>query len=226
MSNEFIKKLDDAGKFDVDGIEKPVEDEIREIFSRKIEEMNFVRKSEFESLINETLKKILSEKKIELKMIIREAVIRELIQGNWGIKENLKDKHKTEKPVVHIKEKTPQVLVLKPDPKPEKKPVTPPIPVKLSLKDFLGSRQFSSRNQKFRGVAYFLTKIQNTPNFNIKDLREAYEKADLPIHPNFGITARDNVKSGFFENVSEKKDGFVTWKITEKTFKEFEGGAL
>ena len=74
----------------------------------------------------------------------------------------------------------------------------------------------------FRAVAYYITKFRNFESFNIKDIRNCYEEADLKIHNNFGITARDNVKSGFFQTVPEKKDGFVTWKITKKTFLEFE----
>jgi hypothetical protein len=226
MSNGFKEMLDDAIKRNIVEIKQPIEMEIRKIFTEKIEQLNFVRKSEFEPIIKETFKKLLSDKKFELKKLIRESIIKELIQGNWEFKEILQKNQPIELPVKPIQNATPPTLELKPEVCEAKAPTIAPTKKFASLKEFITTREFSSRNQQFRGVAYYLTKHENLPYFNIKDLREAYEKANLKVHPNFGITARDNVKSDFFETVSEKKEGFVTWKITHKTLMEFEGGAL
>jgi hypothetical protein len=89
------------------------------------------------------------------------------------------------------------------------------------LENFLAGKTFLSKNHQFRAIAFYLTTIAHKVHFNVKDIREAFEKANFEPHANFGITARDNVKSGFFEVIPEKKDGFVTWKITEKTMREF-----
>ena len=223
MPDGFKELLDNAITRNIKEIKQPIEVEIRKIFSEKIEELNLVRKSELETLVENTLQSLLIEKQEDIKSLIKESLINELIPEKEVIEDLVLKPQKNEQEKIEEdrKDKTPI-----PENKPiifrEFTPASKSNEPESNISEFISSRTFTSRNQQFRAIAYYLTKKANIIHFNIKDLRDAYRKANLKAHSNFGITARDNVKSGFFAVVPEKKEGYVTWKITEKTIKEFD----
>ena len=221
MSEGFKEMLDFAITRNIREIQQPIEIEIRRILKETIEELNLVKKSDFEELIRDTFKKLLSERKDALISLIIESLTKEFTKETKGFDRDLKESEMTLQDELKIDSNS--LTPVKKDSMSPYEPIQEPEveePQK-NIKEFINSREFASRNQQFRGVAYYLTKIAKIDHFNIKDLREAFKEANLKAHPNFGITARDNVKSGFFATVPGKKDGYVKWKITEKTIKEF-----
>jgi len=219
MSNGFKEMLDDAIDRNIKEIKLPIENEIGKIFSKAIDELNLVRKSELEDLIRETFKNLFQEKKNDLKLLIKEALTKELIQKKEETEESVQQPPKLEE---EITLPAPQMTDKRSSFPQGSSPSLNIEKLLGEMKEFISLRKFTSKNQLFRGLAYFLTKKANILYFNIKDLRQLYQLANIQDQPNFGITAQYNVKSGFFEKAPEKKDGYVAWKITEKTIKEFE----
>jgi hypothetical protein len=225
MSQGFKELLEVAINRNIEEIKQPAQAEIRKIIADSIRDLDLVKKSDLESIIRTTIKEFFANKKEVLKRLIKELLEKELAPHR---KQEVITLPKPPQPVVtNIKVTEEKTLVI-PEPIPKIQPLPPqqftPITPKSSLEiqTYISSRKFASRNQQFRAIAYFLTKYRNTPHFNVKDLRNGYLEAGLPIHPSFGITARDNVKSGHFLTVQDNKDGFVTWKLSDKTLREFE----
>jgi len=86
--------------------------------------------------------------------------------------------------------------------------------------NFLRMKKPKDKMQELKCLAYYLDQIEGYQTYNIQDFHEIYKKAKIKVPPVFDTLMRFLVKSEFLVVSDKKKDGFTSWKITDKVLKE------
>ena len=85
---------------------------------------------------------------------------------------------------------------------------------KLSLKEFLLSKNPTDDVKKTLAIAYYLEKYDGLSLFNINDLEGAFEHAKEKKPININDKVNMNIRNGYMEKSSEKKDSRKAWYVT------------
>jgi hypothetical protein len=86
-----------------------------------------------------------------------------------------------------------------------------------SLGEFLELKGNPQKHTELIAVfAYWLLKAEKTATFDVKDIISCYDKTRRvkPSNPNQIINT--NVRYNLFSQAGEKKDGFISWFLTDK----------
>lgn len=85
---------------------------------------------------------------------------------------------------------------------------------KLSLKEFLLSKNPNDDVKKTLAIGYYLEKLDGLSPFNINDLEGAFERAKEKKPTNMNDKVNMNIRNGYMEEASEKKDSRKAWYLT------------
>lgn len=93
-----------------------------------------------------------------------------------------------------------------------------PLPVKeakkISLKEFLLTKNLTDDVKKTLAIGYFLDKYEGQASLNTDDLSDAFEKAKEKKPKNINDKVNMNIKNGHMAEASEKKNSKKAWYIT------------
>jgi hypothetical protein len=90
----------------------------------------------------------------------------------------------------------------------------PTIEKKLSIKEFILSKNPKNDTQKTLAVAYYLEKYEGLPSFNVKDLERGFHEAKEIAPENINYKVIANIQKGFMMESKEKKDNLKAWNLT------------
>ena len=85
---------------------------------------------------------------------------------------------------------------------------------KLSINEFLMSKNIDNDVKRTLGIAYFLEKFEGMASFNTDDLRKYYRLAKHPLPANPNDKVNMSIKVGFLMEAEEKKDSKKAWSLT------------
>lgn len=85
---------------------------------------------------------------------------------------------------------------------------------KLSLKEFLLSKNPVDDVKKTLAIGYYLEKFEGFSFFNTNDLESAFERAKEKKPTNINDKVNMNIRNGHMEKSSEKKDNHKAWYLT------------
>ena len=95
-----------------------------------------------------------------------------------------------------------------------KMPQAAPIGKKISIKEFILTKNPNDDVQKTLGIAYFKEKLEGVETFNVRDLEDGFRKAKERTPSNINDKVNMNIKNGHLMEASEKKDGLKAWTLT------------
>lgn len=100
---------------------------------------------------------------------------------------------------------------------------------KLSIRDFILSKNPESEMERTSAIAYYLEKYESFTSFNAKDLDSGFRRAKEIVPRNINYEVIRCVQKGYMMEAEEKKDNRKAWYLTnpgieyvEKNFKEEE----
>ncbi|MEW6002147.1 MAG: nucleotidyl transferase AbiEii/AbiGii toxin family protein [Nitrospirota bacterium] len=127
-----------------------------------------------------------------------------------------------------VEEKFKELLDLKPGAA-QKEPVVPSsIQVlretdkKISLVDFLKSKNPKSHGDKILVFGYYLEKFMGEASFNLSDIEKCYAQARIPKTKNFAPYITQLIRDGYLTDAEEKKDNKKAWGLYDKGLKYVE----
>ena len=85
---------------------------------------------------------------------------------------------------------------------------------KLSLKEFLLTRNLTDDVKKTLAIGFFLESYEGLVSFNSNDLLSAFERAKEKKPLNINDKVNMNIRNGHMDESSEKKDGRKAWYLT------------
>jgi len=85
---------------------------------------------------------------------------------------------------------------------------------KISLKEFLLSKNPKGDVQKTLVIGYYLEKYEGLTSFNIKDLEEGFRLAKEKIPKNINDKVIQNINQDYMTEAKEKKDDLKAWNLT------------
>lgn len=85
---------------------------------------------------------------------------------------------------------------------------------KLSIKEFLLTKNIDNDVKRTLALAYFMEKFESIKSFNTDDLKKYYQlaKHPLPLNPNDKVN--QGIKGGFLMETETKKDSKKSWTLT------------
>lgn len=93
---------------------------------------------------------------------------------------------------------------------------------KVSLGEFLKSKNPKSHGDKILAFGYYLEKAKGYPSFNLDEIEACYMEARLPKTKNFSAYITPLIRSGHLMDAEEKKDNKKAWILTESGLKYVE----
>lgn len=97
-----------------------------------------------------------------------------------------------------------KLLIAKPD----------AIQKKLSIKEFILSKNLKSEKDRVLAIAYYLEKYTGLELFNVKDLEDAFQNAKEPMPKNINLPVIRNIEKGYLMESKNKKDDLKAWAMT------------
>lgn len=85
---------------------------------------------------------------------------------------------------------------------------------KLSIRDFISSKNPTSEMERTLVLAYYLEKYDDLTSFNVKDLEDAFRRAKARIPKNINYEVIRNIRKGYMEEAKKKKDDRKAWYLT------------
>jgi len=85
---------------------------------------------------------------------------------------------------------------------------------KISIKEFILSKNLSGDVEKVLAMGYYLEKNEKAKSFNISDLGRLFISAKEKLPKNINDKVNMNIKKGHVMEVQEKKDGKKAWVLT------------
>ena len=93
---------------------------------------------------------------------------------------------------------------------------------KLSIREFILSKNPKSEMQKTLAIACYLEKYENFASFNVKDLENGFRRAKEKIPRNINYEVIRNIQKGYMMEAKEKKDKKKAWYLTNSGEKHVE----
>lgn len=90
----------------------------------------------------------------------------------------------------------------------------PTIEKKLSIKEFILSKNPKNDIQKTLAIAYYLEKNEGLSSFNAKDLEKGFHDAKESAPENINYKVIMNIQKGYMMESKEKKDNLKAWNLT------------
>lgn len=85
---------------------------------------------------------------------------------------------------------------------------------KISIREFLMSKNPKSAVNKTLTIGYFLEIYENLEFFNKNDLEEYFKKAKEKVPANINYNVNKNIEKGYIMELDEKKDKLKCWCLT------------
>lgn len=85
---------------------------------------------------------------------------------------------------------------------------------KLSIREFMLSKNPKTEMQKTLAIAYYLEKYENLASSNVKDLESGFRRAKEKIPRNINYQVIRNIKKGYMMETENKKDNRKAWYLT------------
>lgn len=85
---------------------------------------------------------------------------------------------------------------------------------KLSIREFILSKNPKSEMQRILAIGYYLEKNEDFTSFNAKDLENGFQGAKESIPRNINYEVIRNIQKGYMMEVKEKKDNRKAWCLT------------
>jgi len=95
---------------------------------------------------------------------------------------------------------------------------------KISLKEFLLSKNPKDDVQKTLAIGYYLEKYEGLTSFNTKDLEEGFRVAKEKIPKNINYKVIRNIQQGYMMEAKEEKDNLKAWNLTSSGERFVENG--
>jgi len=95
---------------------------------------------------------------------------------------------------------------------------------KLSLKEFLLSKSPNDDVKKTLAISYYLEKLEGFSSFNINDLESGFERAKEKKPTNMNDKVNMNIRNGYMEEATEKKESRKAWYLTNTGEMFVQGG--
>ena len=93
---------------------------------------------------------------------------------------------------------------------------------KMSIKEFMLSKNLKSEKEKTLAIAYYLEKYEGFLSFNTKDLENSFQSAKEPMPKNVNNNVNRNIKKGYLMESKDKKDDHKAWSLTNTGEKRVE----
>lgn len=87
---------------------------------------------------------------------------------------------------------------------------------KLSIKEFILSKNPVDDNQKTLCIGYYFEHFDNLPSFHSKDLKKGFGLAKESTPENINDRINKNIRKGFMMEAEEKKDNRKAFSLTNK----------
>lgn len=153
-----------------------------------------------------------------------------MLEANYSIKYRKGDLEiEVQGDKVFVEEKFKELLTLKPV-ETQKQSTSPPssqpldeVGKKISLAEFLKTKNPKSHGDKILAFGYFLEKAKGFSSFNLDEIESCYMEARLPKTKNFSPYITQLVRDGVLMDAAEKKDNKKAWTLTESGLKYVEG---
>lgn len=94
---------------------------------------------------------------------------------------------------------------------------------KISLAEFLRTKNPKSHGDKILTFGYFLEKNRGYSAFNLNDIEACYKDARIPKTKNFPQYIAQLIRDGYLVDAEEKKDNKKAWELTAGGLKYVEG---
>lgn len=85
---------------------------------------------------------------------------------------------------------------------------------KLSVKEFLITKNLKSDIERTFYLGYYLEKIEMHDSFDISELKDAFRAAKLPLPGNLSDNVNKNIVKGYFMETEVKEKGQKRWTLT------------
>ena len=85
---------------------------------------------------------------------------------------------------------------------------------KMSVKEFLLTKNIDNDVKRTLTIAYFMEKFDNAESFNVEDLKKYFQLAKHQLPPNPNDKVNQGIGSGFLMEATEKKDSKKAWTLT------------
>jgi hypothetical protein len=92
----------------------------------------------------------------------------------------------------------------------------PLITKRLSVKEFILSKNPKNDVDKTLTIGYFFEKYEKMNSFNAKDLNQGFCAAREKVPPNVNDKVNLNIKKGMMMEAGKKKDNLTAWVLTNK----------
>ena len=173
---------------------------------------------DFDSVYPEVIE--LLKKLFEDNNIIKKGGIR-MLETTYSIKYKKGDLEiKVQGDKAFVEEKFKELLDMKPEIVQKETHVPPPEQSlsegdkKISLAEFLGTKNPKSHGDKILTFGYFLEKNRGYSAFNLNDIEACYKEARLPKTKNFSPYITQLIRGGYLVDAEEKKDNKKAWELT------------
>jgi predicted nucleotidyltransferase component of viral defense system len=90
---------------------------------------------------------------------------------------------------------------------------------KISLAEFLRTKNPKSHGDKILTFGYFLEKDKGYSSFNLNDIDTCYKEARIPKTKNFSPYLIQLIRDGYLMDAEEKKDNKKAWILTDSGLK-------
>lgn len=90
----------------------------------------------------------------------------------------------------------------------------PTLEKKLSIKEFILSKNPKNDIQKTLAIGYYFEKYEGMSAFNVKDLENGFHDAKETAPENINYKVIKNIKKGYMMESKEKKDNLKAWNLT------------
>lgn len=95
---------------------------------------------------------------------------------------------------------------------------------KLSIKEFLISKNLANDVQRTLAIAYYFEKYEDYQSFNAQDIKKGFKLAKEPSPVNVNDKINLNIKRGFLMEADDKKESTKAWVLTNTGVKFVENG--
>lgn len=85
---------------------------------------------------------------------------------------------------------------------------------RLSIKEFLITKDISDDVKRTLAVAYFLEHEEKLGSVNTDDLKKAFQLAKSPLPTNINDKVNINIRNGHMMEAAEKKESKKAWVLT------------
>ncbi len=85
---------------------------------------------------------------------------------------------------------------------------------KLSVKEFLLTKQPGDDVQRTLVIGYYLEHFDSMDSFNTRDLADGFRSAKEPLPSNINDKVNSNIGKGYMMEAKEKKEKLKAWVLT------------